>query len=65
MPRLKKEVKGRKVVVEATLFALLGADRAESAGGYSSPATGVVLVLLAAAVLMMGVFPSPLLALVQ
>jgi hypothetical protein len=40
-------------------------DRAESAGGYSSPATGVVLVLLAAAVLLLGVFPSPLLALVQ
>jgi NADH-quinone oxidoreductase subunit N len=40
-------------------------DRAEPARGYPSLATGVVLVLLAAVVLMMGVFPSPLLALVQ
>jgi NADH-quinone oxidoreductase subunit N len=40
-------------------------DRTEPAGGCPSLATGVVLVLLAAVVLMLGVFPSPLLALVQ
>jgi NADH:ubiquinone oxidoreductase subunit 2 (subunit N) len=40
-------------------------NRAEPARGYPSIATGVVLVVLAAVVLMLGVFPSPLLALVQ
>ena len=40
-------------------------DRPEPAQGYASPATGVVLVVLAAVVLLLGVLPSPLLALVQ
>jgi NADH-quinone oxidoreductase subunit N len=40
-------------------------ERAEPARGYASPATAVVLVLLAAVVLLLGVLPSPLLALVQ
>jgi NADH-quinone oxidoreductase subunit N len=40
-------------------------DRPEPAQGYRSPATGVVLVLLAAVVLLLGVLPSPVLALVQ
>jgi NADH-quinone oxidoreductase subunit N len=40
-------------------------DRPEPARGYVSPATGVVLVLLAAVVLLLGVLPSPVLALVQ
>jgi len=39
-------------------------ERPEPAAGYSSPATGVVLVLLAAVVLLLGVLPGPLLALV-
>ena len=40
-------------------------DRPEPARGYPSLATGVVLVLLAALVLLLGVLPSPLLTLVQ
>jgi NADH-quinone oxidoreductase subunit N len=40
-------------------------ERAEPARGYASPATAVVLVLLAAVVLLLGVLPSPVLALVQ
>jgi NADH-quinone oxidoreductase subunit N len=40
-------------------------DRPEPARGYASPATGVVLVVLAAVVLLLGVLPSPVLALVQ
>jgi NADH-quinone oxidoreductase subunit N len=39
-------------------------ERPEPARGYPSPATAVVLVLLAAIVLLLGVLPSPLLALV-
>jgi NADH-quinone oxidoreductase subunit N len=39
-------------------------ERPEPASGYASPATGVVLVLLAAVVLLLGVLPGPLLALV-
>jgi NADH-quinone oxidoreductase subunit N len=40
-------------------------ERTDVAEGYSSIGTGVVLVVLAALVLMMGVFPAPLLSLVQ
>ena len=40
-------------------------DRPEPARGYASPATGVVVVLLAVVVLLLGVAPSPVLALVQ
>jgi NADH-quinone oxidoreductase subunit N len=40
-------------------------ERADAPAGYSSMATGVVLVLLAAAVLMLGVLPAPALGLVQ
>jgi len=40
-------------------------ERPEPARGYASPATAVVLVLLAVVVLLLGVLPSPLLALVQ
>jgi hypothetical protein len=39
-------------------------ERPEPAAGYASPATGVVLVLLAALVLLLGVLPGPVLALV-
>ena len=40
-------------------------ERTDSPSAYASVATGVVLVLLAAAVLMLGVAPSPVLSLVQ
>jgi NADH-quinone oxidoreductase subunit N len=40
-------------------------ERAEPARGYVSSATAVVLILLAAVVLLMGVLPTPFLALVQ
>ena len=40
-------------------------DRPELARGYASPATGVALVVLAAVVVLLGVLPSPVLALVQ
>ena len=40
-------------------------DRAVVAEGYSSPATVAVLVMLAAAVLMLGVLPGPVMALFQ
>ncbi len=40
-------------------------DRPEEAAGYRSPATGVVLALLAALVLLLGVLPGPALALLR
>ena len=40
-------------------------ERVEPARGYASPATAVVLVLLAAVVLLLGVLPSPVLTLVR
>jgi NADH-quinone oxidoreductase subunit N len=40
-------------------------ERAEPARGYASRATGVVLLLLAAIVLLLGVLPSPVMALVR
>jgi NADH-quinone oxidoreductase subunit N len=40
-------------------------DRAEPAAGYPSLVTGIVLVLLAAVVLLLGVLPAPVMALVQ
>jgi NADH-quinone oxidoreductase subunit N len=40
-------------------------ERAEPARGFSSPAMAVLLVLLVAAVLVLGVLPSPVLALVR
>ncbi len=47
------------------VVAMYFSERAEPASGYPSLATGIVLVVLAAVVLMMGVLPSPVLALVQ
>ena len=40
-------------------------DRAEPTAGYPSLVTGIVLVLLAAVVLLLGVLPAPVMALVQ
>jgi NADH-quinone oxidoreductase subunit N len=40
-------------------------ERKDAPEGYASVATGVVLVLLAAAVLFLGVLPAPMMAIVQ